>query len=133
MPSPVQASEVQGLLSLGGLSSGSTVSVHTEDEQILFLQSPTDAGPQSTSVTQLSGPVLVEPEVEVEVDVVVVRVELDADDDEPPAERPAVFSVQPPGAARAAPPSASVKARPIVRDLRAYEKRKLLQEAMGSP
>jgi hypothetical protein len=66
MPSPVQASEVQGLLSLGGLSSGSTVSVHTEDEQIFFLQPPTGAVPQSTSVTQLTGPVLVEVEVEVD-------------------------------------------------------------------
>ena len=127
-PAAVQASEVQGLLSLAGLLVGSTMSMHTEEgEQTFFMQPPTVAVPQSSSLTQLPVPVLVD------VEVVVVRVEVDADDDEPPAERPAVFSVQPPGAASAAPPSASVKVRPIAGDLRTYEKKKLLQEAMGSP
>ena len=118
------------MLSLAGLLSGSTSSEHTEDEQIFFLQLPTSAVPQSVSVTQLTVPVLVEVAVEV---VVELEVEVDADALEPPAGRPSVFRVQPPGAASTAPPSASVKARPVVGDLRAYAKRKLLQEAMGSP
>ena len=58
---------MQGLLSLAGLLLGSTMSVHTEDEQIFFLQLPTGAGLQSTSVTQLSIPMLVEVEVEVDI------------------------------------------------------------------
>ena len=125
---------VQGLESSGGVFPGSVRSAHAEDTQLFFLQLPAGATPQSPSTTQLTGPVLVDVVVEVVV-VVVVRddVDVDAEALAPPAARPSVLSVQPPGAASAAPPSARVMTRPIVRDLRAYEKRKLRQEAMGSP
>lgn len=120
---------MQDFMSSGGVFVRSVTSAHMKDEQTFFLQLPGGATPQSTSTVHSATPVLVEAAV-VEVVVVVVVV---ADALEPPVARPSVLSVQPPGAASVAPPSASVMARPIVRDLRAYEKRKLRQEAMGSP
>lgn len=122
---------VQGLVSSGGVFPGSVSSMHVEDTQLFFLQLPAGEVPQSSSITQSTVPVLVE------VVVVVVRVEVevvvDAEVLAPPAASPSRSSVQPPGAAIAAPPSASVKTRPIVRDLRACEARQLRREAMNSP
>jgi hypothetical protein len=138
-----QASLVQGLLSSVGLLVVSTSSSHREDLQTFFMQLPGTVV-QSSLPVQLTVPVLVDVVLEVDVDVVVevtveivvevvTAVELVEVPPAPPAERPSVFSVQPPGAASVAAPSARVRARPIVGDRRADERRKLLQEAMGSP
>ena len=136
-----QASWVQGLPSSVGVLVVSTSSSQRESLQTFFMQLPGTVLQSSLSM-QATGPVLLEVAVVVEVDVVI---ELDVETivdvvvvvDEPPPPpfpaRPAVFSVQPPGATMAAPTSARVMARPMVGDRRADEKRKLLQEAMGSP
>jgi hypothetical protein len=123
---------VQGLVSSGGVFPGSVTSTHREETQLFFLQLPAGEVPQSLSSTQSTVPVLVEVVVTVVVRVEVVTV-VDVDPLEPPAARPSVLRVQPPGAVSAVPPSTSVRARPSVRDLRACEERKLRQEAMKSP